>query len=163
MATKIILCGLRRPLLSVPCGRIAAATLAVLGAPALADAPPPPEDAHLVFGSACPDASGEPLRVTEIATPKGPKVTLTRRGPDPGPFETLDVSFAHVSRRLFFKAKTAAGLIEFQGHARKDALTGLYSDDRGDTRAISLPAVSGPAVDSGGVEDCKGSPPPAVK
>ena len=128
---------------------------AILASPALADAPPPPEDARLVFGSTCPGAPGEPLRVVESATPKGPKITLTRVGTDPGPFETLDVSFAHVSRRLFFKARTAEGLIEFQGHARKAALEGLYSDDHGNTRTISLPAV---AANDGGA--CTISPAP---
>ncbi len=126
--------------------------IAFVVSPAVADAPPPPEDAHLVFGTICPGGSDEPLRVVETATPKGPKITLTRRGADPGPFETLDVSFAHVSRRLFFKAKTAEGLIEFQGRARKDALTGLYSDDRGTTRGITLPAA-----DPNNVEHCAGS------
>jgi hypothetical protein len=128
----------------------AAATILLLAMPALADAPPPPGDARLVFGSACPGAPAGAMRVVETATPKGPQITLTRTGADPGPFETLDVSFAHVSRRLFFKAKTAAGLIEFQGHARKAVLEGLLSDDHGDTRTISLPAG-----DPSRPEDCK--------
>ena len=130
----------------------------LLAGTALADAPPPPEDARLVFGSSCAGAPGEPLRVVETATPKGPKITLTRQGTNPGPFETLDVSFAHVSRRLFFKAKTAEGLIEFQGHARKAALEGLYSDDHGGARTIRLPAVA-----TNGLEHCDLSPAPTRK
>ena len=128
---------MRRLLLVFPC-------LTLLAPSAFADAPPPPEDAHLAFGVACPGARGEPLHVLVTATPKGPKVTLTRPGADPGPFETLDVNFAHVSRRLFFKARTREGLIEFQGHARADALVGLYSDDHGRTRPISLPRSTEP-------------------
>ena len=119
---------------------IAGAWLALTPLTVRADTPLPSQDAHLMFGSACPGGS---LRVAIVATPKGPKVTLTRPGRDPGPFETLDVNFAHVSRRVFFKAKTEEGLIEFQGHARKEALVGLLSDDRGGTRTISLPAMAG--------------------
>ncbi len=111
--------------------------LLALAAPAGAAQVPPSLDDHLVYGTDCgPD---EAIRVVIDATKKGPKVTITRGGAEPGPYETLDVNFAHVSRRLFFKAKTPDGLLEFQGHARPSSLAGLLSDDRGRTREIALP------------------------
>ncbi len=144
-------------LASTGCRALATFIALLLARPACADAPPPPEDAHLVYGSLCAAAAADPLRIVETATAKGPRITLLRRGADPGPFDTLDVSFAHVSRRLFFKVKTAQGLIEFQGHARKAALDGFYSDDRGATRTISLPAAPD------GADDCGGVPAPSYR
>ena len=111
-------------------------------APAAAARVPPTLDDHLAYGSDC--GSDEALLVVIDATPKGPKVTITRGGVAPGPYETLDVNFAHVSRRLFFKAKTEEGLLEFQGHARPSSLAGLLSDDRGRTRQIALPIAPTP-------------------
>ncbi len=94
-----------------------------------------------VYRSACPGAT---MTITLVDTPRGPRVTLERPG-EPG-IETPDANLAHVSRRLFFTMRTAAGrLIEFQGHARTDALTGLLSDDRGGTRVIALPLADGGA------------------
>ena len=116
-----------------------------------ADTPPPPDDAHLAYGTLCDRE--EPIRVEITATAKGPKVTLVRRANDPGPFETLDVNFAHVSRRLFFKARTSEGLIEFQGRALADALVGLYSDDRGVTRSITLHVASADTTCPGAKHD----------
>ncbi len=113
---------------------IALTLLALAHQPASALEPP------AAYGAPC---AGEPMRITLTDTPKGPVVRLERPG-EPA-VETADANLAHVSRRLFFTAKTAAGrLVEFQGHARSDALTGTFSDDRGGTRMIALPA-RGPA------------------
>ena len=111
--------------------------LLALAVPAKAAQVPATLDDHLVYGTDCgPD---EAIRVVIEATPKGPQVTVTRGGTQPGPYRTLDVNFAHVSRRLFFKARTPEGLLEFQGHARPSSLAGLLSDDHGHTREIALP------------------------
>ena len=80
----------------MPRGLIALFCLAMIATAALADSPPPPGDAHLAFGGDCAGMQGEALHVEIMATLKGPKVILTRPGEDPGPFETLDVNFAHV-------------------------------------------------------------------
>ena len=78
------------------------------------------------------------MTITVVDTSKGPLVRLERPG-EPR-LETTDANLAHVSRRLFFTMRTAAGrLIEFQGRATADALTGTLSDDRGGTRTIALP------------------------
>lgn len=112
--------------------------LLVLASQADAAQVPATLDDHLVYGTDCgPD---EAIRVVIDATPKGPKVTVTRGGAKPGSYQTLDVNFAHVSRRLFFKAQTPEGLLEFQGHARPSSLAGLLSDDHGHTREIALPS-----------------------
>ena len=111
--------------------------LAAVGRPALALEPP------AVYGSLCP-AAGEPMRVTLTDTPKGPMVRLEQPGETA--VETADANLAHVSRRLFFTARTAAGrLVEFQGRAGREALTGTLSDDRGAARTIALPATVDPA------------------
>ena len=89
----------------------------------------------------CPVRSGDPTRIEVDASAKGAKVTYRRAGIDPGPFETLDVNLAKISRRLFFTLRTSRGLVEFQGRATDDRLVGRLSDDDGATGTISLAAV----------------------
>lgn len=93
-----------------------------------------------VVYAGCPTAAGDPTRIEIGEGPKGAKVTYQRTGLDPGPFETLDVNLATISRRLFFTLRTAHGLVEFQGRATDDRLVGLLSDETGAARAITLTA-----------------------
>ena len=115
---------------------IAGLTMGV--APAKAQTGKPRATLPLHYGTACPPP-GDPGRISIEDSSKGPVVTFERS--DLGALDTRDDNFAFVSRRFFFKLRTATELIEFQGHAEDGELEGLLSDARG-ARHISLPVVA---------------------
>ena len=91
----------------------------------------------LHYAIACP-TPGDPSAITIRDSPKGPTVTFERS--DLGALDTRDDNLAFLSRRFFFKLRTATELIEFQGHAGDGELEGQLSDERG-ARRIVLPVV----------------------
>ena len=101
----------------------------------------------LHYGASCPPP-GDPSGITIKDSPKGPVVTFER--PDLGALESRDDNLAFVSRRFFFKLRTATELIEFQGRAEDGELEGLLSDAHG-ARHITLPVVPAGAQPACGV------------
>ena len=102
-----------------------------------AEAAKPRATLPLRYATACPPP-GDPTAITIKDSDKGPMVTFER--PDLGALDSRDDNLAFVSRRFFFKLRTATELIEFQGHAEDGELEGLLSDAHG-ARRIALPLV----------------------
>ena len=115
----------------------ATALVVAFVAPAFADGSKPRATLPLHYASACPPP-GDPSAITIKDSPKGPVVTFERT--DLGPLDSGDDNLAFVSRRFFFKLRTATELIEFQGRAGDGELEGLLSDAHG-ARRITLPIV----------------------
>ena len=118
-----------------------ATLVAGMSASAIAQAGPARAVLPLRYATTCPPP-GDPSAITITDSPKGPVVTFERA--EDGLHQTRDDNLAFVSRRFFFKLRTATELIEFQGMARDGALEGLLSDAHG-ARRIVLPHVSAAA------------------
>ena len=118
------------------------ASAALLWAPVWAEAAKPRATLPLHYGSSC-SPPGDPNAITIKDSEKGPVVTFER--PDLGALDSRDDNLAFVSRRFFFKLRTATELIEFQGHAADGELEGLLSDALG-ARRITLPVVPAGAM-----------------
>ncbi len=116
--------------------------------PAVADLAKPRATLPLGYATTCP-ALGNPSAITIKDSPRGPLVIFERT--DLGVLESHDDNLAFVSRRFFFKLRTATELIEFQGHAEDGELAGLLSDAFG-ARHIALPAVPAGASPSCGAK-----------
>ena len=113
------------------------ATLAGLAPAARAAASKVRATLPMRYATTCP-SPGDPSAISIKDSPKGPVVTFERT--DLGKLDTRDDNLAFVSRRFFFKLRTAVELIEFQGYAQDGELEGLLSDANG-ARRIALPAV----------------------
>ena len=92
----------------------------------------------LRYATSCPPP-GDPSAITIKDSDKGPVVTFERS--DLGALDSRDDNLAFISRRFFFKLRTATELIEFQGHADDSQLEGLLSDAHG-ARHISMPRLT---------------------
>ena len=123
--------------------------ITVLGAPAVAQSGQPRATLPLRYATTCPPP-GDPSAITIKDSDKGPVVTFER--PDLGALDSRDDNLAFISRRFFFKLRTATELIEFQGHAEDGELEGLLSDAHG-ARRITLPVVP-----AGAKPACGGKP-----
>ena len=111
--------------------------VAALAEPAAAQTGKPRASLPMHYATTCPPP-GDPSAITIKDSPKGPVVTFERS--DLGALETRDDNLAFVSRRFFFKLRTATELIEFQGRAQDGELEGLLSDAKG-PRRIVLPII----------------------
>ena len=116
---------------------IAGGTASAAWAPAWAEPAKPRATLPLHYGTSCPPP-GDPNAITIKDSEKGPVVTFERT--DLGALDSRDDNLAFVSRRFFFKLRTATELIEFQGHAADGELEGLLSDAHS-ARRITLPIV----------------------
>lgn len=124
--------GLRR--FHVIAGGIA---FSLCASPEGAEAAKPRATLPLRYATACPPP-GDPNAIAIKDSDKGPVVTFERT--DLGALDSRDDNLAFVSRRFFFKLRTATELIEFQGYAKDGELDGLLSDAHG-ARRITLPVV----------------------